>query len=76
MAATVPTVACECPHHLADLVSALRAFEDYSADCESRNEADAALHHYLWRCAAQARAVFEDAIEHVAQAEGIALYDD
>ena len=51
----------------------LRAFEDYSKACENRNPDDAALHHYLWRSAAQARALFEDAIVHVAKAEGIEL---
>ena len=64
---------CECPHHLADIVLSLRAFEDYSKACENRNPDDAALHHYLWRSAAQARALFEDAIVHVAKAEGIEL---
>ena len=64
---------CECPHHLADIILGLRAFEEYSEACESRNSEDAALHRYLWRSAAQARALFEDAIEHVARAEGIKL---
>ena len=53
------------------VVTALRAFEDYSADCTNRSPEDAALHKYLWRCAAQARALFEDAIGHVATCEGL-----
>lgn len=60
-------------HHLADIVLSLRAFEEYNEACESLSPEDAALHHYLWRRAAQARALFEDAIERVAEAEGIPL---
>jgi DNA-binding transcriptional MerR regulator len=73
MAASTPRAQCECPHHLADILLGLRAFEAYSADCESRTPQDAALHHYLWRTSAQARALFEDAIERIAEAEGIDL---
>lgn len=73
VALSAPRMRCECPHHLADLVLSLRAFEDYSAECESANPEDAALHHFLWRSAANARALFEDAIERVAEAEGIDL---
>jgi len=68
-----PKIRCECPHHLADIVLSLRAFEEYSEACESLSPEDAALHRYLWRSAAQARALFEDAIERVAKAEGIPL---
>lgn len=73
VARTAPRMRCECPHHLADIVLSLRAFEEYSAECESRNAEDAELHHFLWKSAAEARALFEDAIERVAEAEGISL---
>ena len=73
VAASTPRVQCECPHHLADLWFSLRAFEEYSAACENRNPADAALHHYLWATAARARASFEEALIRVADAEGIEL---
>ena len=73
VAQSSPRMRCECPHHLADLILSLRAFEEYSADCESRNDEDAELHHFLWRSAAQARSLFEDAIERVAAVEGIDL---
>ena len=62
---------CECPQHLAQLVGDLTAFEIYSANCEDRDPADAALHRYLHRTTAQARALIEVALEKVAQAEGI-----
>ena len=62
---------CECPHHLAQLVGDLTAFEVYSANCANRDEQDAALHRYLHRTTAQARALIEVALERVADAEGI-----
>ncbi len=62
---------CECPHHLAQLVGDLTAFEVYSANCANRDEEDAALHRYLHQTTAQARALIEIALERVAKAEGI-----
>lgn len=65
------TIDCECPKHLAQLVSDLSAFEVYSANCANRNAEDAALHHYLHRATAQARSLIEAALERVAEAEGL-----
>lgn len=62
---------CECPHHLAQLVGDLTAFEVYSANCANRDEDDAALHRYLHQTTAQARNLIEIALERVAEAEGI-----
>lgn len=62
---------CECPHHLAQLVGDLTAFEIYSAQCANRDDDDAALHSYLHQTTAQARALIEIALERVAEAEGI-----
>jgi len=67
------TVACECPRHVAELLVQLSYFERYSAECENRNTADAALHAYLARVAADARARFESALERVALHEGVLL---
>ena len=64
---------CECTHHLADLIFGLKAFEDYSVQCESENAEDAVLHHELWLTAGHARAMFEAALVRVAKAEGIDL---
>ncbi len=64
---------CECPHHLADLLMRLGNFETYSAECESRGPADAALHHYLSEVAGSARTLLEAALARVAEAEGLAL---
>ncbi len=65
------SIDCECPHHLAQLVGDLTAFEIYSASCASRDEEDAALHRYLHHTTARARALIEEALERVAAAEGI-----
>lgn len=64
-------VDCECPHHLAQLVTDLSAFEIYSANCANRDTDDAALHAYLHQTTAEARALIEVALERVAQAEGL-----
>ena len=66
-------IACECPKHLAELLIQIASFEAYSADCEHRNAADAALHGYLQRVAGTARALFEAALERVANEEGLPL---
>ena len=64
------TIACECPRHVAELLMQLAQFEVYSAECESRNASDAALHTYLRTVAATSRARFEAALEHIAVHEG------
>ena len=68
-----PTIACECPRHVAELLVQLSHFEAYSAECENRSPADAALHRYLRDTAAHARTQFEQALTHVAQLEGLTL---
>ena len=65
------SIDCECPHHLAQLVGDLSAFEVYSANCANRDEEDAALHRYLHQTTAEARALIEAALDRVAKAEGI-----
>ena len=67
------TVRCECPRHIVELLLSLGAFERYSAECENRSPADAEVHRYLGRVAGNARALFEEALVRLAQAEGIAL---
>jgi hypothetical protein len=73
LAAMADTVRCECPRHLADLVTDLQAFEDYSLGCEAASPADAALHREIHRVVAHARALVEDALGIVAAEEGISL---
>ena len=68
-----PTIACECPRHVAELLMQLSHFEAYSADCEHRNTADAELHAYLRQVATASRTRFEAALEYVALHEGLLL---
>jgi DNA-binding transcriptional MerR regulator len=65
------TIKCECPRHLAELVTSLSAFEQYSSECESRSAKDAELHAYLNSTAAHARYMFENALGLVIEAENI-----
>lgn len=64
---------CECPNHLAQLISGLLSFESYASDCENRDERDAALHLHLHRETARARAIMERALLHLCHEEGIEL---
>lgn len=67
------TVQCECPKHVAGLLIQLMDFEVYSSQCESRSGQDAALHRDLRQMAAQARLLFENALERIAVHEGLAF---
>lgn len=68
-----PVIACECPHHLVDLISSLTAFETYSLECQNKNTEDAEIHAFLHATTAQARALIETALQRVAEFEGIDL---
>ncbi|NIP89775.1 MAG: MerR family transcriptional regulator [Gammaproteobacteria bacterium] len=71
LASASSDIECECPKHLAQLVSDLSAFEIYSDRCANRDDEDAALHRYLHRTTAAARALVETALDKVAEAEGL-----
>lgn len=66
-------LACECPRHMAELLLMIGSFERYSAQCASRNSADAHVHLDLHQSAGQARMILEAALERLARAEGIPL---
>ncbi|WP_374662944.1 MerR family transcriptional regulator [Inhella sp.] len=68
-----PTLACECPRHVAELLMQLSSFEAYSAGCLHRDSADAQLHAYLHQVAGASRALFESALERLALHEGLPL---
>jgi DNA-binding transcriptional MerR regulator len=65
------TVACECPNHLAELVTSLIAFEQYSSECANRNAKDAELHAHLNHTTGLAREMLEDCMTRLLDAEGI-----
>ena len=53
------------------LVTGLVAFEQYSRNCESRDEADAAQHRRLAEGTAEARAAMEQLLAELCEHEGI-----
>jgi MerR family transcriptional regulator, light-induced transcriptional regulator len=67
------TIACECPHHVAELLMQLSHFEAYSAECANGSQADSQLHGFLHGVASTSRALFEDALERVAVHEGLLI---
>ena len=66
-------VLCECPRHVAEIIAQLASFEQYSLECLNKSAEDAQLHAYLTSVSGSARALFEHALEKVAQHEGIEL---
>jgi DNA-binding transcriptional MerR regulator len=71
LAAQSSSIACECPMHLAQLITRLLSFEHYSAECESLNAEDAALHGYLHKTTARARQLMEQALVRVVELENL-----
>lgn len=67
------TIACECPSHLAELVTSLVAFEQYSSECENRHAEDAVLHAHLNKATGQARALLEECLVRIIESEGIQI---
>lgn len=66
-------IRCECPQHLAGIISSLSVFERYSQECAKATPADAAIHALLHEAAAQARHQMEVALGELLQVEGIQL---
>ena len=66
-------IECECPRHLSEIVATIAAFEAYSEHCENKNEDDAALHAHLHLASAKARAIMEEALDRLVEAENIHL---
>ncbi len=68
-----PTLRCECPQHLASLISSLAAFERYSQQCGAASPEDARLHERLYRTTATARYEMEQVLLQVLHADGFDL---
>lgn len=73
MAGISSNVLCECPKHVAELISQLASFEQYSQECLNKSTDDAHLHAFLCNISGSARALFENALEKIAHHEGIDL---
>ena len=66
-------VACECPRHLAEIVTLLVGFELYSTECAARNQNDAALHRHLHEVTGAARTMLEQALARLVIEEKLVL---
>jgi len=66
-------IACECPRHLAEIVTLLVDFELYSTECAARNQNDAALHRHLHDVTSAARTMLEQALVRLVIDEGLVL---
>jgi len=66
-------IACECPRHLAEIVTLLVNFELYSTECASGNRPDADLHRHLLGVTSAARAMLEQALNRLVIEEGLVL---
>jgi len=67
------TIQCECPNHVAKLVSQLIGFEEYARDCESKSPADREIHAHLYKSTVEARKTMEEALAVVLQHERITV---
>ncbi len=64
-------VQCECPNHLADLLTKLNAFERYSLECESVNIRDAAMHAMMYSASGHCREFLEEVLRRLMAHEGM-----
>jgi len=64
------TLDCECPRHIAELITALANFEEYSASCSVDNWHDAAVHSCIYAYTGQARHLMEKALQAVLEERG------
>ena len=64
-------VACECPRHMAEIVTLLVNFELYSTECASGDRKDADLHRHLYEVTSAARAMLEQALARLVIEEGL-----
>ena len=73
MASISTNMLCECPRHVAEIIAQLVSFEQYSQECLNKTTEDAHLHAYLHSVSGSARALFEHALQMVAEHEGLML---
>jgi hypothetical protein len=64
---------CECPNHLAQIVTGLAAFERYSKTCQDETPEDTALHTMLARSTGHARALMEELLLRVCEHDGVSV---
>lgn len=73
VAAMTPSIDCECPNHIAQLLIDISAFEQYCRECKDADPAEVRLHAHLGDITGQARGLFETALIAVAEADNLDL---
>ncbi|MDA1065641.1 MAG: MerR family transcriptional regulator [Verrucomicrobia bacterium] len=73
LANSSPKLKCECPNHMAALVSSLMMFEDYCHNCEVDSPADERLHKHLGYEVSVARRRVEEALMYLFEADGLPI---
>jgi hypothetical protein len=58
---------------VAEIIAQLVSFEQYSQECLNKSAEDAHLHGYLHSVSGSARALFEYALQRVAEHEGLVV---
>ena len=66
-------IKCECPKHLAELLSQINAFAQYCQECLSQSPQDQMLHANLLLVAQSTRTMYENALETILEHEKITL---
>lgn len=66
-----PKMQCECPNHIAELLTKLNAFERYSLECESTNMVDASVHAMLYSASGHCREMLEEVLHRLLLHEGL-----
>jgi len=62
---------CECPNHIASIVTSLLAFEEYSRRCQVQSPEDEVVHRTLEQGTGWARLQMEDLLDLVLKHDGI-----
>jgi len=73
LASISSSIKCECPKHLAELITQINAFAQYSKECLSQNSQDELLHSHLLNVAQSSRTLFENALQKILDHEKITL---
>jgi MerR family transcriptional regulator, light-induced transcriptional regulator len=73
LANSTPKLKCECPNHLAALVSSLIMFEDYCHSCEVDSPSDQEVHKHLGYEVSMARRRVEEALIYLCESDGLPI---
>lgn len=64
-------LACECPHHLIDILVKIREFQNYELKCQNNSEKERATHEWLYQAAINVDQMLSATIIQLARLEGM-----